>query len=380
MIRTIRQAIVGAALACCLLPFREIAHAGGALPIPGTSPPESILLTIKASPAAQLQTTLTIQARDRSASLLARSERVRSGSLAPSDAYATIRDGDGLRTFTVEAGGDLHGADGWRVRLAPAARVRLLAYIRTLRSMHYGYPATWKQADDLIPVKHTVTVVDLEKGLSFRAQRRAGKHHADVQPVSRRDTSIMKQMYDGKWSWRRRAILVKTNGRVLAASMHGMPHGGDGIPDNGFRGHFCIHFLNSSTHGSGHIDPDHQYMVRKAAGMLSADTAGADPYELAETLLLAVRAGDTHTVSALLAVCANANELNWLTGDGQTVVGPVSFPASAREAASEMLAVDLPVRIQLIDARGGRTNLSVIFQMKRSAPTERWSIAGIHRR
>ncbi|MCC3377949.1 hypothetical protein LKX83_33445, partial [Cohnella sp. REN36] len=71
----------------------------------------------------------------------------------------------------------------------------------------------------------------------------AGKYHADVQPLTKADTKIMKQIYNGKWSWKRKAIVVKKDHHYYAASMQGMPHGGDGIPDNSFSGHFCIHFL-----------------------------------------------------------------------------------------------------------------------------------------
>ena len=58
----------------------------------------------------------------------------------------------------------------------------------------------------------------------------------------------MKTIYNGKWSWKRRAILIITHDQLLAASMHGMPHGA-GALKNGFPGHFCVHFYGSTTHG-----------------------------------------------------------------------------------------------------------------------------------
>lgn len=39
--------------------------------------------------------------------------------------------------------------------------------------------------------------------------------------------------------------------------MYGVPHNypaGDTILDNDFYGQFCIHFVNSKTHGSGIVD------------------------------------------------------------------------------------------------------------------------------
>ena len=44
-----------------------------------------------------------------------------------------------------------------------------------------------------------------------------------------------------------------------------MPHGEQAIYDNDFDGQFCIHFLNSKTHGSDKVDADHQYCVNVAA-------------------------------------------------------------------------------------------------------------------
>ena len=54
-------------------------------------------------------------------------------------------------------------------------------------------------------------------------------------------------------------------GRTFAASMYGIPHNyeGDRIPDNNYNGQFCVHFVNSKTHGSSsnpaHVDTDASY-------------------------------------------------------------------------------------------------------------------------
>ena len=59
-------------------------------------------------------------------------------------------------------------------------------------------------------------------------------------------------------------------GKNIAASMNGMPHGGESISNNSFVGHFCIHFTNSRTHGTNRVDPDHQAAVKTA---LAADVS-----------------------------------------------------------------------------------------------------------
>ncbi|MGE5587514.1 MAG: peptidoglycan-binding protein [Clostridia bacterium] len=109
------------------------------------------------------------------------------------------------------------------------------------------------------------TVVDVRTGLSFRVRRRGGHLHADAEPATSKDTAVMKKVYGGRWSWDRRPVVVEVAGRRVAASMNGMPHGGEAVRDNGFPGHFCIHFSGSKLHSSGEADPEHQACVREAA-------------------------------------------------------------------------------------------------------------------
>lgn len=123
----------------------------------------------------------------------------------------------------------------------------------------------WSQGNALFPIYAKATITDIDSGLSFQVQRRGGTNHADVQPLTAKDTSIMKKIYGGEWSWNRKAILVTVNEKVLAASMNGMPHGDGAIQNNDFPGHFCIHMLNSRTHGSNKVDSQHQSMIEKAS-------------------------------------------------------------------------------------------------------------------
>ncbi|MDQ7862438.1 hypothetical protein RCO48_19805 [Peribacillus frigoritolerans] len=47
------------------------------------------------------------------------------------------------------------------------------------------------------------------------------------------------------------------NNQMIAASMHGMPHGA-GALQNGFSGHFCVHFSGSITHRLKNEDLSHK--------------------------------------------------------------------------------------------------------------------------
>lgn len=117
----------------------------------------------------------------------------------------------------------------------------------------------------VIPRQARFQIKDVKTGIVFEARRWAGSDHMDVEPVSAKDTALMKKAYNGSWSWDRRPILILYRGHVYAASMNGMPHEDNTISGNDFDGHFCIHFLNSKTHGSDKVDSDHQYCVTVAA-------------------------------------------------------------------------------------------------------------------
>ncbi|GIM46668.1 hypothetical protein DNHGIG_22170 [Collibacillus ludicampi] len=143
-------------------------------------------------------------------------------------------------------------------------------------------------------------VIDLETGLNFTVQRRAGNYHADVQPVTQDDTRIMKEIYNGKWSWKRRAILVKVKDKVIAASMNGMPHGAGAIKGNNFPGHFCIHFEGSTTHRLRKHDLSHNLMIRKASGQLNDVITKATPRELVNLVLTALKEKDLNIVKLTL--------------------------------------------------------------------------------
>lgn len=137
-----------------------------------------------------------------------------------------------------------------------------------------GYPsarnrpalALWTEVNALFARGDTARVTDVKTGKSFNIRRFAGTFHADVEPLSERDTRTMKDIYGGRWSWERRAIILEVQGRRFAASMNGQPHGRGAIPDNRFPGHFCIHLLGSRTHGTRRMDVQHHRRMLEAAG------------------------------------------------------------------------------------------------------------------
>ncbi|NLW47601.1 MAG: LysM peptidoglycan-binding domain-containing protein [Firmicutes bacterium] len=126
---------------------------------------------------------------------------------------------------------------------------------------------SWAIVNQLWRNGEIARIIDVETGKSFQAKRLYGYYHADIEPLTKEDTRIMKEIYGGKWSWERRAVVVQVRKLFIAASINGMPHGGQSITDNDFNGQFCAHFLGSRVHQTGRIDLDHQAMIKHAYGV-----------------------------------------------------------------------------------------------------------------
>ncbi|WNR46490.1 hypothetical protein [Paenibacillus roseipurpureus] len=250
------------------------------------------------------------------------------------------------------------------VQLSSQAQAALRNQVQSLRAKHYGELLTWEDASRVLPKFSSFTVLDVESGLSFEGQRRAGSHHADVQPLTKADSATLKSIYGGKWSWNRRAVLVQLGGRSLAASMHGMPHGGDGIPGNDFDGHFCIHFLGSVTHGSRSVDPAHQVMVHRAAGLLTDYVSKLSPWALIDVWISGAHQGDLQ----LLQVT---------TGQEQAlhVRSMRRLSKSEERDVSQLLQLDTSVDVATTPERtNALTRRRVQFHLERASLQDRWYI------
>ncbi|MFC0236257.1 hypothetical protein [Fictibacillus phosphorivorans] len=236
-----------------------------------------------------------------------------------------------------------------------------------------GEVVEWEKVNKLLPKGATFKVVDLETGFYFQVQRRAGNKHADVQPLTRDDTAVLKHLYNDKWSWNRRAILIPVKGRMLAGSMHGMPHGA-GALENGFPGHFCIHFLGSSTHRSRNIDPSHQFMILKAGGQLSKYAAGASAKQAVSMFLVGMKQQDikiaTPVLNKTLLEDATVTELfKGITSMQYEIRSPSTrYPPVVR--------TEIRARVKKYDDNGLQTD-TFTFLMERKSMTDGWKIMKI---
>lgn len=123
----------------------------------------------------------------------------------------------------------------------------------------------WSEAKDVFIIGTDALITDVRTGLQYYVRSFSNGLHADVEPVTVEDTQIMLATYGGRWDWDTRPIWVTINGRTLAASINGMPHGGGINSNNGMDGQVCIHFVGSRTHnGNKSHENDHQNSIMEA--------------------------------------------------------------------------------------------------------------------
>jgi len=125
----------------------------------------------------------------------------------------------------------------------------------------------WFDSDVSAMVKKrggTAKIIDCETGVVINIRRVGGSNHMDVEPLKASDTAKLKELYGGTWSWERRAVVLVVDGKYIAASINGMPHGAEISTSNGFDGQFCLHTTNSRTHGTDRVDGDHQRCIEEA--------------------------------------------------------------------------------------------------------------------
>ena len=147
----------------------------------------------------------------------------------------------------------------------------------------------WTQASEIFTIGTKAKVTDVSTGKVFYIIRTYGKNHADCEAATKSDTSIIKDLWGGNWSWDRRPVVITIGDTKIAASIAAMPHAGldskdankyissrsggygrgqnlDKIKNNNMNGVIDVHFLNSRTHNTNKIDNKHQAAVLKAAG------------------------------------------------------------------------------------------------------------------
>lgn len=103
---------------------------------------------------------------------------------------------------------------------------------------------------------------------SYRIRVYARGRHLDAEPYTIEDTALMKAAWGGEFSWDEKPVYVRLpSGVWCIASTHSMPHEENGLVDNGFVGHLCVHFPRTLeetiTSGDDKNGVRHQNDIRK---------------------------------------------------------------------------------------------------------------------
>ncbi len=53
-------------------------------------------------------------------------------------------------------------------------------------------------------------------------------------------------------------MITTSKGGQVVCSIYGQPHGAEDIDNNDYDGQFCLHLLDSMTHGTSRVDTNHQ--------------------------------------------------------------------------------------------------------------------------
>ncbi|KAA0546674.1 hypothetical protein FZW96_15705 [Bacillus sp. BGMRC 2118] len=230
----------------------------------------------------------------------------------------------------------------------------------------------WDLADRLLPKYSTFTVIDIETGKSFRVQRRAGKNHTDVQPLTSQDTKIMKEIYSGKWSWKRRAILVQMDDYLIPSSMHGMPHGAGALKNN-FPGHFCIHFQGSRLHKKDVMDYSHKLMVLKAAGLLNEYVANLNATELSRVFIEGLNQHDLSILSLTTDTSewGKNQDFNKFRRDLETIkIKTITLPSHS----TDLLKVESVITVSMYTKSNGKQKGTILLPLTRSSLLDSWRV------
>lgn len=108
------------------------------------------------------------------------------------------------------------------------------------------------------------SIYDIYSGQTIRIKRMGGSSHADVEPATSEDTEKLKNACGGEYTWQSRPVILIVDDLYIACAIYPVPHGDETIEDNDFDGQFCLHMLNSRTHGTDTVNPQHQQAIEFA--------------------------------------------------------------------------------------------------------------------
>lgn len=178
----------------------------------------------------------------------------------------------------------------------------------------FGEMLEWKEVQEIFKIGTRAVIRDLDSGNSFMACRTGGYSRADIEPLTREDTLKLKAIYNGTINWKRRAVVVQTGERKIAASLTGAPHGQGGITNNDLRGKAGLYFSNEEKNSG--INISHQMMIWKAAGKTEKHLGKMNPEEAIIAMFTAIDQQDLKSLEFMVKQPEElkTNELSQIIG------------------------------------------------------------------
>lgn len=163
----------------------------------------------------------------------------------------------------------------------------------------FGELLNWEHVKQIFQTGCVAAVTDIDSGLKFAVKRTGGYSHADVEPKSEKDAAVVRRLYESKMVWKRRAVVIDTGGRKIAASLTGAPHGRGIIKDNDFTGKIGLYFSGKDKAGGANLS--HRVMIWKAAGKTRQQLRRLTLEETIMVLFTALDQRDKKTLSIILS-------------------------------------------------------------------------------
>lgn len=124
----------------------------------------------------------------------------------------------------------------------------------------------WSSVKEMLKEGLSYTVTDYNTATTFSLKYMGGENHAEMECASAEDTAKLLSVFGEEFNFSKRSVVVSIDGKNVAASLQGWPHGEDGVSQNDMSGHLCMFFDGSLSHVGMLPDVEHIKLVYKAAG------------------------------------------------------------------------------------------------------------------
>ena len=129
-----------------------------------------------------------------------------------------------------------------------------------------GALVDWTEVKTLLVAGKSYLVHDFNTGATWNMTFTGGENHAEMECTTPNDTSAYRNAFGDEFNYSKRSVVIEIDGRPVAASLQGYPHGGDEVSANDMIGHACLFFNGSLSHVGNLPDVEHQALIYKAAG------------------------------------------------------------------------------------------------------------------